>query len=655
MRILAALTYYRPHISGLTTYAERLSEALAARGHEVTVLTSRYDADLPLEEERHGVRVLRVGVLARLGKGVVMPAYARRARALVADHDVAIVSYPITPHESDALVAAARAHGVPVVVAYQCDLELGGSLVDRGIQAAVEAAGRRLLRQAARVLVLSQGYADTSPLLRPHLARCVVQPPPVTLRPASCDDAAAFRRRHAPGADVVIGVAARVAAEKGLEYLLAARTPLLAALGRVRLVITGAPGGALGERRYWSRVAPRLAAWNGDATFTGRLSDDGMAAFFGACDVTCLPSVNRTESFGLVQVESLLCGTPVVASDLPGIRDAVARTGMGRLVPPRDPAALAAALVDVVHAGAACVRPRAEIARALGVDAFVEPCERLLLECARPPGPREEPREDELARLMRLHVQSVPPFRALVRAVESLLVRRHAPAARHVLDLGCGDGQFAGVTLPTPVRYGLDPDHASCARARRTGVFEQVLAQSADRIPLANEACGLVLANSVLEHIPALDGPLAEIRRVLAPGGWLVVTAPSHRFADGFGGAVILERARLPRLAAAYRDWFNRRSAHHHLDSAETWRGRLERAGFLVDRHEYYLAPSAMFWFDLLHYVSAPSMLARRWLGRWHWAGSPIFTSRWTAALARLARRVPDREGAYVFLLARKS
>ena len=69
MRILFALTYYRPHVSGLTIYVQRLAEALAARGHVVTVLTSHYDPGLPREEWIDGVRVVRAPVLFRISKG----------------------------------------------------------------------------------------------------------------------------------------------------------------------------------------------------------------------------------------------------------------------------------------------------------------------------------------------------------------------------------------------------------------------------------------------------------------------------------------------------------------------------------------------------------------------------------------------------------
>ncbi|EKD89501.1 MAG: glycosyl transferase group 1, partial [uncultured bacterium] len=75
MKILIVLTYYRPHISGLTIYAERLAKAFAVRGHEVTVLTSRFKKELPSEEIVSGVRIVRAPVLFRLSKGVIMPTF----------------------------------------------------------------------------------------------------------------------------------------------------------------------------------------------------------------------------------------------------------------------------------------------------------------------------------------------------------------------------------------------------------------------------------------------------------------------------------------------------------------------------------------------------------------------------------------------------
>jgi glycosyltransferase involved in cell wall biosynthesis len=61
-----------------------------------------------------------------------------------------------------------------------------------------------------------------------------------------------------------------------------------------------------------------------------------------------LPSINSTESFGMVQVEAMTCGTPAIASDLPGVRCPVRQSGMGKVVPTRDAQALADAVVEIL-------------------------------------------------------------------------------------------------------------------------------------------------------------------------------------------------------------------------------------------------------------------------------------------------------------------
>jgi glycosyltransferase involved in cell wall biosynthesis len=94
----------------------------------------------------------------------------------------------------------------------------------------------------------------------------------------------------------------------------------------------------------------------------GVVSREELAAFFASCDVHVLPSVNSTESFGMVQIEAALCGTPSVATDLPGVREAVRLTGMGLTVPPRDSHALAEGICDVLDRPEAYVRHRAQVA-----------------------------------------------------------------------------------------------------------------------------------------------------------------------------------------------------------------------------------------------------------------------------------------------------
>src|SRR4051812_33382777 len=94
MKVLVALTYYRPHVSGLTIYAERLARELVRRGHSVTALTSQFDPKLPQRETLHGVDVIRVPVAMRVSKGVIMPTIGLQATRLVPAHDVVHLHLP---------------------------------------------------------------------------------------------------------------------------------------------------------------------------------------------------------------------------------------------------------------------------------------------------------------------------------------------------------------------------------------------------------------------------------------------------------------------------------------------------------------------------------------------------------------------------------
>jgi glycosyltransferase involved in cell wall biosynthesis len=104
----------------------------------------------------------------------------------------------------------------------------------------------------------------------------------------------------------------------------------------------------VGEQQYAQGLSPLIEQLGEAWSFLGVLSPAEFAAFFYECEVTVLPSINSTESYGLVQVESMSCGTPVVASDLPGVRVPVKMSGMGRIVPPANAPALAESILAIL-------------------------------------------------------------------------------------------------------------------------------------------------------------------------------------------------------------------------------------------------------------------------------------------------------------------
>lgn len=375
MRILIALTYYRPHVSGLTIYAEHLGRALAKRGHAVTVLTSQYDKSLAREEVSDGVRIVRVPVAFRISKGVVMPSIGLVATRLVRQHDA--LSLHLPQLDAAGIALRGRLLGRPTALTYHCDLTLPPGSINRIANWAVHGANHLAARLAHAVVAYTDDYARHSPYLSRYSHKLRVIPPPVEMAPPSADRVAAFARAHGLTGQVVVGMVARLAAEKGVDVLLEALPMVVQHFPNVRVLFAGQHENVLGEAEVAQRLAPALARHGNRWTFLGLMRPDELPAFFANCSVTVLPSTNSTESFGLVQVESMLCGTPVVASALPGVRQATAMTGMGRSVPVGDARALADAIVEVVRNRQTYQRERETIARMFSPDAVAARYEAL--------------------------------------------------------------------------------------------------------------------------------------------------------------------------------------------------------------------------------------------------------------------------------------
>ncbi len=380
MRLLCALTYYRPYTSGLTIYVQRLTTALARRGHTVTILTSQYDPSLPQREVLEGVRVVRAPVVARVSKGVLMPAFGWIASVLALQHDA--MSLHLPQFDASGLALRGRLLRQPVVLTYHCDLHLPPGMLNRTANTLVNLSNLAAGHLATAIVAYTQDYADHSPYLSRFRSRLRIIPPPIEVAPVDTTRVAAFRQRwNIQGP--IIGMAARLAAEKGVEILLNALPPILQRYPNARVLYAGQFEHVLGEEAYALRLTPLFEHYRDHWTFLGTLGASDMAAFFANCDVLVVPSLNATESFGMVQVEAMLCGTPCVASALPGVRQPVLQTGMGLVVPIGDSAALAAAILRIVGDRSSYIRPRAEIAAHFSTEHTASAYEALFDELAR--------------------------------------------------------------------------------------------------------------------------------------------------------------------------------------------------------------------------------------------------------------------------------
>jgi glycosyltransferase involved in cell wall biosynthesis len=365
MKILEVLTYYRPHVSGLTIYVERLSRALVRQGHQVTVLTSQYDRTLPRNETLEGVHVVRVPVAFRVSKGVIMPTFGPMAWKMASQADVIHLHLP--QFDAPGVALRGRLFGKPVVLTYHCDLQLPEGLFNRLVDRVVHGMNRLAGFLADAVVTYTRDYGENSPFLSRYIGKKLhVIPPPVELVPCSPDVAARFRETHHLNGCLTIGISARIAAEKGIEVLLNALPAVVQAHPNVQVLHANPQ--TLGEEAYARRLEPLFERYKDHYRRLGALHGEELTAFYKNLDCLVVSSLNSTESFGLVQVEAMMNGVPVVASDLPGVRQPVTMTGMGEVTPIGDAAALGQALVRVLADKEAYVRSPEVVGRSFSPD-----------------------------------------------------------------------------------------------------------------------------------------------------------------------------------------------------------------------------------------------------------------------------------------------
>ncbi len=349
MKILTVLTYYRPHTSGLTIYAERLARAFVKRGHQVTVMTTQYDPSLPREEMMDGVKVIRVPVAARVSKGVLAPTFGFVATKLAWEHDVVQMHLP--QFDAPGVAFRARLFGKPAVLTYHCDVQLPLGFFNRLVNFVLDFQNNMAGILASHIVTYTQDYADHSPFLSRYASKLTPILPPVELPGATPEAVSAFAQTNLiHERKPVIGMAARFASEKGVEVLLDAMPTILQKYPKAQVLFAGTYQNVMGEQAYSDRLMPRIHEYeiNGHWKFLGNLNPIQMAAYYPNLDVITVPSLNSTEAFGLVQIEAMLNGVPSIPSALPGVRRPVQMHNMGVVSEIGNSESLANAILDVL-------------------------------------------------------------------------------------------------------------------------------------------------------------------------------------------------------------------------------------------------------------------------------------------------------------------
>jgi len=337
VRVLCVTCTYPPYAGGIGNVAARHAGMIASAGHEVAVATPAFDTD-PGASLHDSITVHRLPITARHGNSALVRGMGRLVRMA----DVVYLHYPFYGGAEPA-ARACRKSATPYAAFFHMDVHRGGPA--GAVLAAHRCTAQRwVLGGARRVLVSSADYARTSSIAGLDLADVVESPytAPEQFTAGAPDDGALHRMGIDSRRPVLLFVGAMDAdhAFKGVAELLQAFHEARSHPSRPQLVLAG--GG--GRRDHYMAEARRLGLGAADAVFPGRVSDEDLVALYRAAYATVLPSTNSDEAYGVVLAEGMACGSPGIASALPGVRTVLRDGSTGLLVPPGDVRALTSAM-----------------------------------------------------------------------------------------------------------------------------------------------------------------------------------------------------------------------------------------------------------------------------------------------------------------------
>lgn len=330
-RVLIVVNYFYPYVSGVSEYA-RQTAAILAEHHEVTVLTGKHRPNLPDQEFFEGYTLIRCKPLFFIDKGYISLDLIKGFYRLSQRSDVINLHLPMLESGLLSLLTSR-----PLLVTYQCDMAIVGGALSRLAVLGVRLSMRLALARSKVVVALSKDYAKSSAIVGSYLQKVIEVAPPNRFEKEILGVSSRLQRPN-----LICGFVGRFVLEKGIDVIIEAARLLKDE--PIDFWLAGDFKDVAGGSVY-ERIKTDIESLGGKLRLLGRLSDEELINFYRNIDVLLLPSTNRFEAFGMVQMEAMTFGAIVATSDMPGVRETVRKTRIGQLCEPGSGRSLADAIL----------------------------------------------------------------------------------------------------------------------------------------------------------------------------------------------------------------------------------------------------------------------------------------------------------------------
>lgn len=274
------------------------------------------------------------------------------------DYDL-LHAHGFVPVVSDLSIAYAKSRGKATIYTHHFDGNVQDAKAWNNLADIYnKTIARQSLHYADAIIATTKSYADTSPVLKPCLNRVQTIPCYVDcnqFKPAQKQNVEALRHQLNLSDRKTVIFVGRIVPYKGVEYLIKAVEIAKSVHGQELnlLLLGGGEGKSITNQSQYYQYIQELAnksPVSRNIRFVGRIEGSQLTSYYSLADVLALPSVMRGEAFGAVLLESLACGTPIVASDIPGVKDVLKQdTRVGKYFNARDSAMLADSLLQIAN------------------------------------------------------------------------------------------------------------------------------------------------------------------------------------------------------------------------------------------------------------------------------------------------------------------